>query len=1050
MLPLIILTGPTTSGKSETAQALAESLGTEIINADSMQVYKYFDIGTAKPPREIRERIPHHLIDILEPDQEFNAFDFKVRALEHIRELIGRGKVPLVVGGTGLYIKVLTEDYDCAAPISPETRRTLQGEIRKNGLAFLHEELKRIDPAAAENIMPTDSTRIERALGVYRETGKRFSEYHAEESQPRHSFPIKTFLLQGNRRDLYENIDRRVTAMIEKGLVDEVRNLLHRGTPKTAKPFQSIGYAQIMDYLEGKLSLERAVYEIQRETRHYAKRQITWFKKVPNTIPIYTHPRDTAATLRNKILGFLPKFAALLFLLLFSLGNPAFGGAADSRYFQDGVTAFSKSRYAEAENRLRAILNAHLNTPQGKRALYLMGQIHARQNKPGLAVEFFEKALKAYPEIEDYIRFSLAKGWADSHREEPALEQLDRLIERFPQTLTYPRVQLLRAGLLHKVGQTRKAVEVLRQTVDRISREESAAGFNSFLPELIYKQARLERELGLNGATYTLFRKLYIHYPSHPLTKQALPEIQQLRFLPDVPPAPLTLEERSLRIRNLFHDRRYGQVIQEIREMEPHLSHLPEPIYFYLARANRGLRQRADANQVLESFVKQFPAHPRAAEARFRIGRNLWNLGRDSAAVQELKKILKNGNSPQWTIRARYILGRIHEGNKQYTRALDYFGGLIEKYRNTRTAQRAAWRMGWIHYLTGNYERAFQRFHENTDLYPDGILIESNWYWQAKAAEKLRKGPASREIYRKIIENYPYTYYGIRAREKLEALGIRVSETPANSSPGTITEWEKKEDSIRGPGRVLTPGEKFHYGRAVEMTRMGLYENAKREIQSLEATVGTTPAGVIWLSGLYHRANSYAESVRLLIQYKSGLTRKEEKGLSKKFWKYFFPPAYADLIRTNSRAYHIDPFLVRGLIHQESLFDTDSLSSAGARGLMQIMPETGKRLYASGKYGKPFKTDALNDPHLNIELGVKYLSGLYRRYGDNGAHVLISYNAGPRVLNKWLKRFRHVDDPDVFIESIPYPETRNYVKKVLRNYGIYRILYPDDSRAPSP
>ena len=242
-----------------------------------MQVYKYFDIGTAKLSHKDRGRIPHHLIDFLEPDEEFTAFDFKTRALEHIRKLIGRNKVPVIAGGTGLYLKVLCEDYDCAVRIDTEIKEQIQLEIRDKGLLHMHKELQQIDPASAERIQSADTQRIERALSIFRQTGKTLSAFIDAKPAPKYEFPIHTFLIERDRKELYTNIDHRVDRMMEAGWIDEVKSILARGYAKTLKPFQGIGYAQIVNYLDGKLTLERTVELIKRDTRHYAKRQITWF-----------------------------------------------------------------------------------------------------------------------------------------------------------------------------------------------------------------------------------------------------------------------------------------------------------------------------------------------------------------------------------------------------------------------------------------------------------------------------------------------------------------------------------------------------------------------------------------------------------------------------------------------------------------------------------------------------------------------------------------------------------------------------------------------------
>jgi len=210
----------------------------------------------------------------------------------------------------------------------------------------------------------------------------------------------------------------------------------------------------------------------------------------------------------------------------------------------------------------------------------------------------------------------------------------------------------------------------------------------------------------------------------------------------------------------------------------------------------------------------------------------------------------------------------------------------------------------------------------------------------------------------------------------------------------------------------------------------------------LEKTVSKNLSGVLWLTTLYNNAHAYPDTVRIMQLYKDFKTKIREKELTYNFWRNFYPLAYAEAIRDTAENHGVDPYFVKGLIRQESMFDAKVQSRAGAVGLMQIMPKTGRLLYANSKMAGPFSKDILFDPEINIRLGIQYIIELSQRFKKNETHILISYNAGPHVLKKWLKRFSHLDDTDVFIESIPYPETRKYVKKVLRNYGIYRSLYP--------
>ena len=437
MLPLIILAGPTTSKKSDTAIALAEKINGEIISADSMQVYKYFDIGSAKASIKDRTRIPHHLVDIIEPDEEFTAFDFKINALKHIRRLIKQNKTPIVTGGTGLYLKALRQNYDCAVQVNPEIKKQTQLEIFNKGLPSVYKELQEIDPTSAEKIFPQDRQRIERAVSVYRQTGKALSKLIQINPDHEYEFPIYTFLIERERKELYININRRVDLMIQRGWVNEVESILARKYSKSLKPFQGIGYAQIIDFLDGKYSMERTIELIKRNTRHYAKRQITWFKKDLISKTINAKSFDDANSLRDKILLSLPKVLVIFFLTFWFVFAPQLnttGNASNS--YSKAYAMFQKGDYHQAAVLLRSIHSSDPNSTHGKRALYLLAHSLNNTNKPLEAITVFESSIKSYPEMEDYIRYHLAKTLFRSGKIIKALEQIKVLNEKFPKNFT--------------------------------------------------------------------------------------------------------------------------------------------------------------------------------------------------------------------------------------------------------------------------------------------------------------------------------------------------------------------------------------------------------------------------------------------------------------------------------------------------------------------------------------------------------------------------------------------------------------------------------------
>ncbi len=278
--PLIILTGPTAVGKTKASIGLAKAIGGEIISADSMQVYKEMDIGSAKIKPEEMCGVPHYLIDALEPDEEFNVACFQKMAKEAMEQIYANGHVPIVVGGTGFYIQALLYDIDFSKGEEDTTfRMEMEQFAKEHGAQALHEKLRLVDPKSAEDIHANNVKRVIRALEYFHQTGKKISEHNEEERQKESPYEFRYFVLNDIREQLYERIDLRVDQMIEEGLVDEVKALKEKGYTKNMVSMQGLGYKEIFDYLDGACSLEEAVYVIKRDTRHFAKRQITWFKR---------------------------------------------------------------------------------------------------------------------------------------------------------------------------------------------------------------------------------------------------------------------------------------------------------------------------------------------------------------------------------------------------------------------------------------------------------------------------------------------------------------------------------------------------------------------------------------------------------------------------------------------------------------------------------------------------------------------------------------------------------------------------------------------------
>ena len=283
--PLVILTGPTAVGKTALSIKLASEIGGEIISADSMQVYRQMDIGSAKIKPEEMGGIPHHLIDILEPEEEFNVCLFEKLALEAMEQIYERGHIPVVAGGTGFYIQALLYQIDFTEEETDTAYRDKLWQLgEEKGNHYLHELLRKVDPESAEEIHENNRKRVIRALEFYENCGKPISTHNKEQRQKTSAYNSCYFVLTDDRKKLYERIESRVDQMLSKGLVDEVRTLKERGCNASMVSMQGLGYKEILEYLDGRCSLLEAVEKIKKETRHFAKRQLTWFRREKDVI----------------------------------------------------------------------------------------------------------------------------------------------------------------------------------------------------------------------------------------------------------------------------------------------------------------------------------------------------------------------------------------------------------------------------------------------------------------------------------------------------------------------------------------------------------------------------------------------------------------------------------------------------------------------------------------------------------------------------------------------------------------------------------------------
>lgn len=296
---VVVICGPTASGKTSLSIELAKQINGEIISSDSMQIYKNMDIGTAKPSTEEMQGIKHYMLDFVEPNQRYSVAEFKKDAENAIEEILKKGKTPIVVGGTGLYVDSLIYGIEYQdIKIDEKYRKYLEKRVEEEGLEVLYNEAKKIDPTAIQKISQNDKKRILRILEIYQATGKNKTEQEIESRKNDIKYDYKVFAINMDREILYERINKRVDIMIEQGLIQEVKNLLQK-YDEFPTAMQGLGYKEVVEYLQEKITKEEMVEKIKMETRRYAKRQITWFRKNKQTI--WIGPHDLQMILDNII-----------------------------------------------------------------------------------------------------------------------------------------------------------------------------------------------------------------------------------------------------------------------------------------------------------------------------------------------------------------------------------------------------------------------------------------------------------------------------------------------------------------------------------------------------------------------------------------------------------------------------------------------------------------------------------------------------------------------------------------------------------------------------
>ena len=725
------------------------------------------------------------------------------------------------------------------------------------------------------------------------------------------------------------------------------------------------------------------------------------------------------------------KLFALLFTAcaFFTAGAQA-AETASSR-IEKGIRLLQNENYTGAYNVFDTV-DAGSNQPLEARVNYLAGYALFKSGRNREAVETLSTVTN-HILVGDYALAHLAQIYSNEERYQQVIESAALIREKFPSSPVLRETAMIEAEALLKTGSRDNAIKLLKKHI-RTKPEEGHKPL-WMLAQLLEKAGRLTE-------AYKAYQRIFYRHPHSDLAEPARGETVRLynaykgKFRTGAP------AEKLKRVKILIKELRLNEADLYIRTIN--LSKLDKELQAKLlvqrARALDKLNRDKEAVKVYQRVVKRFGKTKTGPEALYRMARLQWNLGNDKTAMNLMDRLAAEYPKHKRTPTALYVSGRIDDGNGNRESAIRKWMRVVDEYPESDIAPTCLWNIGWSHYRQEDYIKTQNVFAAFAEKYPDSAEIKKVLYWHGRSM--IDSGNRNEKIvqFERLMEEFPNSYYTILAENGMDnslyTHMIRfypneemLDEILDRNIVAAVEKYQKKPELDRNQQWALYSSRNW--------VSLGFRERAKPLLDMLAKGMEPKNGHLIWLGYQYYRAGLYSDMFWRLDMVMAGQDVDEHQ---KQFLtNVMYPVPHWETIRSEAERYNVDPMLVLAVIRQESRFDTEVVSRADARGLMQIIPPTGKRISQQLSMND-YSDDLLHDPNVNIRMGVFYLSTLLRRTGGELAPALASYNAGMRVVKKWLKRLPY-DDVSKFIETIPYPETRGYVKNVLRNYGVYQDIY---------
>lgn len=722
------------------------------------------------------------------------------------------------------------------------------------------------------------------------------------------------------------------------------------------------------------------------------------------------------------------------------------------------IAAFEAGDMQTARLIAQQVADQYPNTAWQRRAVFFQGRTYINLDMASEAEAVMLRSAAEYPELADYSLYFLAEYFFAKGRYNDSALLYQRILNTHPNSFWTTRASFMKAKALLESGAYSEAIE----SFERFIRDNPRSEFHA---EAALDLAGAYAAAGRLKNAVDTYRDVCVKYPGTQYEEQAekaLAVISQKGV--DLPQ--LTFAERYERAQNLFKAGIYDAAYKAFQGMIEDEPGHPErkDILFRIGLSLLHLGRREEAVALLEGMLSEGPAERHGAEALTWLGRAYIRLGRRDDAVNAYLKLVSFYPDSEWADDALYLIGNIYRESNEPKKALAFYERLVKTYPGSRYADSAYWWKAWAYYTSGEYRNTIQALRELITKYPKSFLVSQALYWQGRASERLGRPASAASYYQAVQRLAPYGYYGYRASERLSML--RSSVVQATGEPaqdplavGSGQDTQNGDSSMDdGPPvwtedamSVLSKNPSFK--KVLELMHLSMNKEAAQELWSLQDRMPRRHGALLGLSKAFFELGDYYRSLLIVLKNYDRFLERPARNTSQDFWLLSYPQGYWQTILSAASKYSQDPYLVAAIIHQESRFNPDAISPAGARGVMQVMPSTGewvaKSISLSG-----FDKNRLFEPDISIELGTWYLSYLMKRFKGDVMLVAAAYNAGPEAVASWLGKSSNGLGRDEFVESIPFAETRSYVKKVIRNYAEYRRIYgktlPDGMITPLP